>query len=403
MKKVVLHVNSFLVGSTGNIMRAIATTAENYNFKSFVAYPSSRTNNKVKLKNSIKIGNIVDRNIHLSRSYLSGYDGRYSVSVTRRFLKYVDKIRPDIIHLHNLHNCYINIELLFEYIKKNNISIIWTLHDCWSFTGHCPHYKAVNCNKWQTECFECPQYKQYPASRTDKSKEMYKLKKSWFTDVEKMIIVTPSDWLKGQVKKSFLSEYQVEVINNGIDLSVFKPTVSNFRDKNDLYDKKIILGVASPWSEKKGLNIFIKLSEMLGESYKIVLVGLTDIQISKLPEDILGLPKTNNQIELAEIYSAADIFLNPTYEDTFPTTNLEAMACGTPIVTFNTGGSVEVINEYTGRVVENNNLSNLRKEIETLMIEGKNTYFNERLNNATKYINKNKYKEYIDLYLSMFM
>lgn len=401
MKKVVLHVNSFLVGSTGNIMKSISTIAEDYEMGSYVAYPSSRTNNSIKLENSIKIGNILDRNIHLYRSYFSGYNGCYSVSSTNRFLEKIDEIGPDIIHLHNLHNCYINLKILFNYIKERDISIVWTLHDCWSFTGQCPHYTMVKCDKWKSGCFNCPSHKNYPAARVDRTKEMYTLKKLWFTGVEKLTIVTPSYWLKSQVEQSFLSEYPVKVINNGVDLSIFKPSESNFRQEYDLLDKTILLGVANPWSKKKGLDVFIELSSILNESYKIVLVGLTEEQKSNIPSNILSLPRTKSQSELAAVYSAADIFINPTYEDTFPTTNLEAMACGTPIITFNTGGSVEVINKYTGRIVVNNSIGELIKHIENLTLEGKEFYKIERVKEAKKYDQVIKFNEYIKLYNSI--
>lgn len=401
MKKVILHVNSFLCGSTGNIMLSIARTAENFEIKSLIAYPSSRTNNRININNSIKIGNILDRNIHLLKAYYSGYNGCYSYYVTKKFLKQVEQIKPDIIHLHNLHNCYINLDMLFKYIKNKNIPVIWTLHDCWAFTGQCPHYTVAKCNKWKTGCFDCPEYRQYPSSRVDKTKEMYINKKNWFTGVKNLTIVTPSEWLRNQVNESFLGEYPTKVINNGIDLSIFKPTNSNFKKKHDLLDKIILLGVASPWNTKKGLDIFIELSKALKPLYKIVLVGLTNKQIEQLPENTLGLPRTSSKEDLAMIYTAADIFINPTLEDTFPTTNLESIACGTPIITFNTGGSVEVINKYTGRVVKNNNTEELINIIDEIMAEHKVKYSKNIIEQSKKYNEVESFNQYIELYKSM--
>lgn len=397
----ILQINSCNFGSTGNIMLNISEKANEKGYVSYVAYANSRSNKLKEVKNSIVIGTRLERNIHLQLSYFTGYNGCFSIVGTRKLLKQMENTKPDIIHLHNLHNCYINLRLLFNYIKERDIPVIWTLHDCWAFTGQCPHYTIAKCDKWKSGCYDCPQYRQYPASRVDKTKEMYKHKKYWFTGVKNLTLVTPSEWLKNQVEKSYLSEYPVKVINTGIDLSIFKPSESNFRDSHNIHDKILLLGVANPWSTKKGLDVFIELSKILNDTYKIVLVGLTDEQIKFLPEKILGLPKTNNQKQLAELYTAADIFLNPTFEDTFPTTNLESMACGTPIITFNTGGGVEVINKYTGRIVEDNTMRGIQREIDLLMEEGKNTYLNERLENAKKYINLNKYEEYIDLYMSL--
>jgi glycosyltransferase involved in cell wall biosynthesis len=395
MKKVILHVNSFLGGSTGNIMRGIASTAEEKGYKSFIAYPSSRTNNRFELKDSIRIGNILDRNIHLRKAYISGYNGCYSVSVTKRFIKQIVEIQPDIIHLHNLHNCYVNLEILFDFIKENNIPVVWTLHDCWPFTGQCPHYTTVKCDKWKTQCYNCPQYKQYPAAKVDRTEIMYKFKRNWFNGIKTMNLVTPSYWLKNEVQQSFLSDYPIKVINNGIDLSVFKPIRSNFREENNLIDKIILLGVANPWTNKKGLNIFIELSKLLDDKYKIVLVGLTSEQIRELPSNILGLVKTENQIELAKVYSAADYFVNPSLEETMGLVTVEALACGTPVIVSNSTAVPEVVNEKCGIVISENTIEsyfniikNLNKEFSVLNCVAQ----------AKKYDKNIKNEEYVTLY-----
>lgn len=397
-KRKVLQINSFNTGSTGGAMLGISKKAESQGYISYVAYANSRSNRRKPVENSILIGTILERNLHLKLAYYSGYNGCFSKSGTKKFLKEIDKINPDIIHLHNLHNCYINLEMLFKYIKEKNISVVWTLHDCWAFTGECPHFTMVKCDKWKTGCFDCPQYREYPASRIDKTKEMYMRKRTWFTGVDNLTIVTPSHWLADRVKESFLKEYQVKVINNGIDLDIFKPTPSDFRKRCKLNDKKVLLGVANPWSKRKGLNTFIELDKSIGETYKIVLVGLTEEQIRELSLNILGIQRTNNAKELAEIYSAADVFVNPTLEDNFPTTNLEAIACGTPVITYNTGGSVEVINNYTGSVVESNKIDELLIQIYSVINEEKEKYMKERLEEALKYNSKKKFEEYVELY-----
>lgn len=396
--KKILAINSFNIGSTGTIMLGILNTAADNGFHTFPSYPSSRSNYKKKVDNEILISNRIERNLHLKLAYYTGNNGCFSRYGTKVYLKKIDQIKPDIIHLHNLHNCYINLKMLFEYIKIKNIPVVWTLHDCWAFTGQCPYYTMVKCDKWITGCHDCPQYKQYPASRIDRTKEMYELKKSWFTGVNNLTIVTPSEWLKNEVKKSFLKEYPVEVINNGIDLSIFKPTETVFRQKYNLADKIVLLGVANPWSERKGLNVFVELAKLLDDMYKIVLIGLSEKQIKELPKNVLGLPKTSNPTELAGIYSSADIFLNPTFEDNFPTTNIEALACGTPIVTYNTGGSVEVIEKYAGFVIKNNSINELIEIIKLISKNYKENFIHDRLLLAYKYMNTTNYEKYIKLY-----
>ncbi len=397
----ILQINTCNFGSTGSVMLSISKCAEEHDCISYVSYADSRSNRKKEVGNSLLIGSILERNMHLLLAYYTGLNGCFSRIGTKKFLEKVDNINPDVIHLHNLHNCYINLESLFNYIKARNIPVVWTLHDCWPFTGQCPHFTTVKCEKWKMGCFDCPQYKEYPASRIDKTKEMYMRKRTWFTDVDSLTIVTPSQWLADLVKESFLKEYPVSVINNGLDLDIFKPTHGGFRNKYKIEDKIVLLGVSSPWSNKKGLNTFINLAESIDDNFKIVLLGLTEKQIRELPQNVLGIERTNNPREIAEIYTSADIFINPTLEDNFPTTNLEAMACGTPVITYNTGGSVEVINEYTGRIVESNKMDELIIRIGDVLKEGKEKYRKERLANAPRYDSKSKFEEYIELYFSI--
>lgn len=226
------------------------------------------------------------------------------------------------------------------------MQVKWTLHDCWEFTGHCSHFAYVGCEKWRTGCYACPQLKEYPASiLMDSSKWNYEKKKELFTGVRNMTLITPSKWLADLVQQSFLKEYPVEVVYNTINTEVFKPTQSDFRARYGFENKKIILGVASSWRERKGLFDYVKLSEMLEDRYQIILVGVTEEQAKSLPDSIFTITKTNNQKELAELYTTADVFLNLTYEDNYPTVNLEAQACGTQVVTYDTGGCKETLNE----------------------------------------------------------
>ncbi len=340
----VLQINSVCgIRSTGRICTDIAEVLMKNGDESFILYGRETAPQKYK-SISKKITTNKEVKFHALFSRIFDKAGFYSKRATKRFIKEIELYNPDIIHLHNLHGYYLDVELLFNYLKKCGKPIVWTLHDCWAFTGHCSHFSFVNCNKWKAGCFNCAQKKQYPTSLIfDNSKKNYKKKKDSFTGVKNLTIVTPSTWLKGEVEKSFLGEYNVEVINNEIDLNVFKPTPSDFREQNGLLNKKIILGVASAWSQRKGLQDFVELSKIISEKCKIVLVGLTEKQKKALPKEILAIIRTNSAKELAEIYTSANVFFNPTYEDTYPTVNLEAQACNTPVVTYNTGGSVESV------------------------------------------------------------
>ena len=337
----IVQINSFSNGSTGKIMMSIHNELLKEGHESYVVWGRGR---KSQNKNEIYMNDKIGVYYHALMSRLTGKTGFYSKKSTKRLLKKLDEIKPDIIHLHNIHGYYINIELLFNYIKKNKIKVVWTLHDCWSFTGQCPHFITKNCDKWKTGCYNCPMIHEYPKTIKDNSKWNYKKKKELFTNVD-MTIITPSKWLSKLVKESYLNKYEVEVINNGIDTNIFKPTESNFRKKYHLENKKIILGVASTWTWKKGLYDFIELSKIIDENYQIVLVGLSKKQIKQLPNNIIGITRTENQNELAGIYSTSDIFFNPTYEDNYPTVNLEALACETPVISYDTGGCSECIDD----------------------------------------------------------
>lgn len=392
-----LSVNSGNVGSTGKIMLEITQVANDLGIVGVVAYPASRDNFKKKVDNKIIISNRYDRNIHLWLARITGYNGCFSRITTSVFLRKVKKFNPDVIHLHNLHNCYINLPQLFKFIKKNRIKTVWTLHDCWAFTGRCAYFSILKCQKWEEGCHDCPMSKNiYPSAYVDKTQRMWNLKKKWFTGVENMTLVTPSEWLSKLVKESFLKEYPVRVINNGIDLSVFKPTKSNFRKKYGLEGKFVILGIAFDWGVRKGLDVFIRLAEILGDEFAIVLVGTSDEIDKQLPENVVSIHRTADQIELAEIYTACDLFVNPTREDNFPTVNIEALACGTPVLTFNTGGSVEIPDETCGVVVECDDVQVMYDKITELR---KNPLKSEDCVRRAKIFDRNiNFSKYVDLY-----
>lgn len=356
----VLIINSVLgFGSTGRIVLKLAKELSQDGNEVKVAYGRLSNSSKEAEEYGVRIGNDMDVYFHVLYTRLTDKHGLASVRATRRFLKWADDFDPDILWMHNIHDYYINYDLLFSWIKSRpKMQVKWTLHDCWAFTGHCSHFTAVDCNKWKKGCENCPQLKRYPKSFVDSSRSNYARKKAAFSGVHNLTIITPSGWLKEMVKESFLSEYPVEVKYNTIDKNLFKPTPSDFKIKNGIQNKKMVLGVANVWNDRKGLSDFIRLSwELNSDDYQVVLVGLKEEQIQFLKHlgaNIIGLPRTRGVNELVSIYSAADIFINPTYEDTFPSVNMEAEACGTRVITYDTGGCRETINRSDSVCVSRN-------------------------------------------------
>ncbi|MBU5405330.1 glycosyltransferase [Paraeggerthella hongkongensis] len=283
--------------------------------------------------------------------------GFYSKLDTKRLIEKLDQIDPDVVHLHNIHGYYINLEMLFGWLAGHRCQVKWTLHDCWAFTGHCAYFTYAQCEQWKSHCArvgECPQLDTYPKTYCKRNcSRNFTEKKNAFTSIpsSRMTIVTPSEWLADLVGQSFLGCYRTEVNHNEIDRGIFKPTASDFRFKHGLEEKTVVLGVASPWTLRKGLSDFLTLSQKLDGSFAVVLVGLDKKQAQSVGCDVIALPRTDSQRELAEIYTAADLFFNPTMEDNYPTVNLEAEACGTPVITYNTGGCSETISRPDSCVV----------------------------------------------------
>ncbi len=341
----ILMINSVCgIRSTGRICTDIADELSAQGHQVKIAYGREDVPEKYR-KYAIKIGSNMDQKLHALRTRIRDEHGFGSKKATKKFLAWADEFNPDLVWLHNIHGYYIHVETLFDWIKKReDMQVKWTLHDCWAFTGHCSFFTMAKCEKWKTNCSSCSQKLSYPSSLLkDNSKENFLRKKKAFSGVKNMQLITPSKWLADLVKESILKEYPVEVRYNTIDTTVFKPTSSNFRKNHGLEGKKIILGVASVWDERKGLKDFLRLADVLDDRYAIVLVGVNKKQMKALPERIIAIQRTNSATELAEIYSAADVFFNPTYEDNYPTVNLEAQACGTPVITYRTGGSVESV------------------------------------------------------------
>ena len=381
------------IGSTGKICLGISQILTEQNMENHILY-SSKSNGY-----DLGISCSNDQYIKLQafKSRLLGNYGFNSVIATKNIINELEKIQPDIVHLHNIHGHDCHLEKLFTYFKKKKTKLFWTFHDCWAFTAYCPYFTMANCDKWKQQCFDCPKKHEYTWI-FDRSKALYEKKKELFSDLD-LTIITPSQWLGDLVKQSFLGHYPVKVVNNGIDLNIFRPTVGTFRKKYGIDEnKKIILGVAFEWDQRKGLDVFLDLSNRLErECYQIVLVGTNDEIDRRLPENIISIHRTNDQSELAEIYTASDIFVNPTREENFPTVNIESLACGTPVLTFRTGGSPEIIDETCGASVACDDINALEKEL-IRICSLKPSMVQACLKRAKNFDKDVKFKEYLGLY-----
>ena len=301
---------------------------------------------------TVRIGGEWDKKVNAAEGRILDNCGFGLKGPTREFLKKVREYDPDVIWLHNVHGYYIHVGELFSYLRTCGKPIYWTLHDCWTMTGHCAYFDYVGCDRYRTGCHDCPEKKQYPASLIlDNSKNNYEKKKALFTGIPNVTLIVPSHWLESRVKAGFMGGYPVEVRYNQVDREIFKPRESDFREKHHLEDKKIILGVASVWDRRKGMEDFLALAPMLDDSYQIVLVGLTEKQMEALPDSVLGLPRTGGPEELAEIYTAADYYINPGVEETFGMTVLEALCCGTTPIVYAGTACAEVAEQFGGIVV----------------------------------------------------
>lgn len=389
-------------GSTGRIAEQIGDVAISLGWESYIAY--GRYANKSS-SHLIKIGNKVDSAWHLLCSRLFDCQGLCSRKATKRLINQIEQIKPDLIHLHNIHGYYLNYDILFKYLKSAGVPVVWTLHDCWAFTGHCAHFSYDQCMKWKAECSQCPLKKEYPSSfLLDRSKENFRYKKELFTSVDNITVVSVSNWLNSVVEDSFLANFQKCVVYNGVDTDTFTPLsdVDVLRDKYGLKGKKVLLGVASAWDKYKGVDDYLRLQEFLSSHVKLVLVGLSEKQIECLPEGIIGIRRTQNVQELVRFYSLADIVLNLSYQETFGLTTVEGFACGTPSIVYNKTASPELINKSCGKIVEAGNMAQLLSAIDEVLSNGKAHYTVACRRRAETLFNKNdRYKDYIKLYESL--
>ncbi len=380
-------------GSTGKICTSISSLLTERKTENYVLYCLGSNQNPAQIKytdpKSVKLA--------AAESRIFGNWGFEGKASTKRLIKKLDEINPDIIHLHNIHSHSCNLAMLFNWIKKHKIKLFWTFHDCWAFTGYCMHYDMIGCEKWKTQCFDCPQKKEY-SWLLDKSRQLYNRKKELLSGLN-MTVITPSRWMAEQVGKSFLRDYPIMVINNGIDLNVFFRVKSPvFRKKYDIKSKYIVLAVAFGWSEKKGIDVLFWLADKLDKDYQLVIIGYDNALNGSAPANVITIPRTHDAAELADIYSSADVLVNPTREENFPTVNLEAIACGTPAITFKTGGSPETIDESCGSVVEKNDAQAMLGEVKRIC---ETTPFSPEMcrKKAEQYDKNDRFLDYVKLYV----
>lgn len=404
MKKI-LQINTCITQSTGRIAQQIGEAAIAEGWDSYIAFPARVP--KVESKSHlIHIGTKADQYVHALMTRIFDCCGFLSKRATKRLINTIEKIKPDVIQLHNIHGYYLNVPLLFDYLKRTDIPVVWTLHDCWAFTGHCVHFTCVNCFNWKTGCYDCPRKKSYPSSMVfDRSRQNYEAKTKAYSGMKNLTIVPVSYWLGDVARMSMLGEYPIHVIQNGIDIDVFRPrkdAVKRVREQYGLLGKYVVLGVATGWSEEVGLSSFFRLREMLSSNFAIVLVGCTPDILEKLPKGIVGISRTNNVDELADIYSSADILFNGSYQETFGLVTAEALSCGTPVIVYDSTACPEIVTQETGYVAPAKDVD----RVLDFIIRDADLGKEERLSRMEKcreyaiahFDKREKYNEYMQLY-----
>ena len=396
----IFQLNTFCgIKSTGRIATDIALLLEAEGHECRIGYGAGNVPKALE-RFAFRIGNPPERKWHGAIRKFFDAEGYGSHWGTLCLIRELKRFQPDVIHFHNLHGCYLNFRLLFRYLHKNQIPVAWTLHDCWSMTGHCAYFEYANCGKWRQQCGKCPQLRSYPICfGLDGSRRNLRHKKKLFSGLPKVRLVTPSLWLKSYVEQSWLNEYPAQVIYNGVDLAVFSPAVDKeyLRMRYQISEKYIVLAVAAEWDERKGLRYLLEAEKEWGSDYRLVIIGLSAVQISTLPKSIIGIQSTENVTELVAWYSVADVFVNPTLEDNMPMVNLEALACGTPVAVFKTGGCPEAIDETCGKVVEKGNAAELAQAVMTLAPQ-KQALIESCLHRACSFEAQTCYGQYLRLY-----
>lgn len=416
MSKKLLQINPVLrtSTSTGRIMKEIGELAMANGWESYVAYSKGRDGLPGSTSIPVPVGNKASVVWHGLQTRILDRHGLGSVLATKRFIEDIRRIGPDIIHIHNIHGYFLNYRILFDFLSHSGIQVIWTVHDCWLYTGHCYHYMYAGCDRWKTGCGHCPQRGKFPRSLfADRSARNFRDKRDAFCSMpeDRLTIVPVSDWMRSEMSESFLKDYRFQVIHNGIDTDVFSPQPaleSEVRRCYGLGDRHVIFGIASIWSEEKGLNDFVEMAARLDSDEVIVLVGMDRKQLddvlsrcgrTALGDRMVAVKRTADVHQLAGLYSTADVLVNPTWQDNYPTVNLEAISCGTPVVTYRTGGSIEAVAGDTGFVVEQGDIEGLVDAVRRVETLGKAHFMDACRSRAVKEFRKeDRYAEYIELY-----
>lgn len=394
----VLFINTvFERSSTGRIIHDICVRLRQQGHDSMVIYGRYPVQSEFP---SMCFNSKIENILHGVNTRLFDRHGFGPKATTKKIIETIKHYQPDIIHLHNIHGYYVNIKLLFQFLKQMDLPVVWTVHDCWPYTGHCVYYDYIGCDKWKTECCQCPKKREYPASYgIDNSKRNYNQKRELFNSIPNLTLVAVSDWLKEQLGMSFLKHHRIQRIYNGIDQTVFRPIKTDIKKRMGLEGKKVFLAVSDGWSERKGKNLLYQFTDYLNPDEVLIMVGLSEKDLKSCPKQLLGMGRTENLQQLVELYSAADIVLNPSYEETFGMITAEALSCGTPVIVSNATASPELVNSTCGRIIEKGNISDLRMTVDLLL---ENTPTKEQCLNRAKMFNSEiVYQEYINLYHSL--
>lgn len=402
-ERTLLQINSVVnSGSTGRIAEEIGQTALAAGWRSVIAY--GRAPHRPSASELIRIGSARDVRLHGLRARIFDDAGFGSRRATEAFIRAAEKLNPSVVHLHNLHGYYLNVDVLFRWLARSGVPVVWTLHDCWPFTGHCAYFSVSRCVRWKNGCFSCPQTRSYPASFVfDRSRKNWEQKRELFSSVKNMTLVPVSDWLAGIARGSFLGDKKIHRIYNGVDTEIFSPKAdtASVRKKYGLGDRFVVLGCATSWGERKGLRHYVELAERSNDDFAVVMVGVDDRLKRELPERIVSISRTESTEDLASLYSAADVVLNLSYEETFGMTTVEGFSCGTPGIVFRATASPELITPETGFVVEQGDVDGVLAAIEAIRSRGKAAFSSAcRARALACFDKRERWADYLALYES---
>ena len=396
----VMQINAvYGVGSTGVIVEDIHNLSLKNGIESYVSYSTTKKN-PADIKNGYVSGDTLGKKIHALLSRIGGKQAYFSTFATKKLIKHIESIKPDIVHLHNLHSNYVNLNLLLNFLGKKDIKTVVTLHDCWFYTGGCFHYTAAECSKWKESCGNCPKKMQdTPALLKDNSAKILEDRKKYFGNIKKLSVVGVSRWMAAEGEKTIFKGRDVRTIYNGIDTEFFVPTPSDFRKKHNLEDKFLILAPANKWFLPINKKTFDFVSQNLPEDAVIVMLGCTEGQKQGLPKNVIALDYIRDRDELRKVYSACDVFANCTREESLSLINVEVQGCGTPVVTYRNTGAQETVDNKCSFSVESGNEKEFLKAILNVKAKGKESFSKDCVNWVKENFDRDEnYLKYISLY-----